>query len=83
MDAAQVQADAKYERQLARMDAEHAQGEAKFEHQLARSDALNAEGRRRHDELIARMDRKFDRLTILILTSWLSTLATELYLHLR
>ena len=39
--------------------------------------------RRRHDELVARMDRKFDRQTALILTSWLSTIATLLYLNLR
>lgn len=55
----------------------------KFDRELARSDALHAEQRRRHDDLVARMDRKFDRLAILILTSWLATLATELYLHLR
>ena len=75
---------------LRRMDAERAetqavrtQIDARFERELARSDALHAEHRRRHDELVARMDRKFDRLAILVLTSWLSTLATELYLHLR
>jgi hypothetical protein len=48
-----------------------------------RSDALHAEAQRRHDELVARMDRKFDRQTTLVLTSWLSTIATLLYLHLR
>lgn len=75
---------------MRRMDADraesqqrHAMADAKFERELARSDALHAKQRRRHDEQVARMDRKFDRLTILILTSWLSTLATELYLHLR
>lgn len=75
---------------LRRMDAQQveyremrAEIDAKFERELARSDALHAEARRRHDDLIARMDRKFDRQTALILTSWLSTIATLLYLHLR
>ena len=68
---------------LRRMDAERAQADDKYERQLARSDALHAEDRRRHDELVARLDRKFDRITLLILGTWLSTLATELYLHLR
>lgn len=66
-----------------RRDNEAAGQRAAIAAEQIRSDALHAESRRRHDELAARMDRKFDRLSILILTSWLSTLATELYLHLR
>ena len=75
---------------LRRMDAERArQDEIAAEQRAAiaaeqvRSDLLHAEARTRHDALMARWDRKFDRLTLLVLTSWLSTLATELYLHLR
>ncbi len=75
---------------LRRMDAEQAKRDHEAAEQRAalaeerkRSDALHAEARRRHDELVARMDRKFDRQTALILTSWLSTIATLLYLHLR
>jgi len=75
---------------LRRMDAEQAKRDREAAEQRAalaeerkRSDALHAEARRRHDELVARMDRKFDRQTALILTSWLSTIATLLYLNLR
>jgi len=75
---------------LRRLDAQQAeyrelraQTDARFERELARSDALHAEHRRRHDELVARLDRKFDRQTALILASWLPTIATLLYLHLR
>ncbi|SFG39396.1 hypothetical protein SAMN05518865_111208 [Duganella sp. CF458] len=68
---------------LRRLDAQQAEARDMRERALARSDALHAEHRRRHDELAARMDRKFDRQTALILTSWLSTMATLLYLHLR
>jgi len=75
---------------LRRMDAEQAKRDREAAEQRTalaeerkRSDALHAEARRRHDELVARMDRKFDRQTALILTSWLSTIATLLYLNLR
>jgi len=77
---------------LRRMDAEQAKRDteamelrklidSRWESGLARSDALHAEHRRRHDELAARMDRKFDRQTALILSTWLSTMGTLLYLH--
>lgn len=76
MDAEQVKRDKEYSELQRQID-------DKWNRSLERSDALHAEGRRRHDEAMARIDRKFDRLTLLILTSWLSTIATELYLHLR
>ncbi len=68
---------------LERWDKNAAEQRAAIAAEQVRSDLLHAEARTRHDALVARNERKFDRLTILILTSWLSTLATELYLHLR
>ena len=75
---------------LRRIDAEQARREDDAAEQRValaderkRSDALFAEDRRRHDDLVARNNQRFDRMSILILTTWLSTLATELYLHLR
>jgi DNA anti-recombination protein RmuC len=54
-----------------------------FARSETRNDALHAEGRRRFDDAMARIDRKFDRLTALLLTSWLTTMGTLLYLHFR
>ena len=68
---------------LERWDKNAAEQRAAIAAEQVRSDLLHAEARTRHDALVARNERKFDRLTLLILTSWLSTLATELYLHLR
>jgi len=68
---------------LQRMDSTAAEQRAAIAAERARNDGLFTEERRRYDDLVARLDRKFDRITILILTTWLSSLATELYLHLR
>lgn len=69
--------------QRIRSDKDAAEQRSAIAAEQVRSDLLHAEARSRHEALMAGWDRKFDRLTILILTSWLSTLATELYLHLR
>ncbi len=67
----------------ARREADAAEQRAAIAEERKRCDALFAEDLRRHDELVARNNQRFDRMTILILTTWLSSLATELYLHLR
>lgn len=68
---------------LRRIDAEQTRRDADARELRTLIENRSAEGHRRLDDAMARIDRKFDRQTVLILTSWLTTMGTLLYLHFR